>query len=101
MADIRPRSTDVSMATRFRPRGTLFVGGMVRTPGPIAISGTITLQQAIELTGGTTEFGSLRRVKVYRGGEAKIYDLAKGEMAIVILRADDTVEVPQKISWGS
>lgn len=96
----RSRRVDVSMATRFRPRGTVTVGGQVNSPGPVTMSGAMTMEQAIARAGGATEFGSLRRVKLIRDGQQKTFDLTKPEFKTMILKNHDVVEVPQKMILG-
>lgn len=96
----RSARTDVSMATRFRPRGTVTVGGQVNSPGPVTMLGATTLEQAIARAGGATEFGSLHRVKLIRDGKQKTFDTTKGETQTVILQDNDAVEVSQKMILG-
>ena len=74
------------------------IGGQVRRPGPVEVREKLTLYAAIQSAGGATEFGAMRRVKVYRGDEVLTYDLTKKENMKVLVEADDTIEVPQK-NW--
>jgi protein involved in polysaccharide export with SLBB domain len=94
------RQTDVSMASHFRPRGTITVGGQVRIPGPVSFSAGLTLRQVIERAGGATEFGALHRVRLVRDGKMMTFDLTIPESQAVIIRHNDTVEVPQKAVLG-
>ena len=100
-ARTRSSRTDVSLATRFRPRGSVTVGGHVNSPGQVTLSRSMTLVQAIAGAGGATEFGTLRRVKLCRDGEQKTFDVTKSEAHTMILQDHDAVEVPQKMVLGS
>lgn len=97
----RGRVCLISIASFFQPHRAVTVGGFVRQPGPVAFSHGMTIWQAIQGAGGATEFGSLRRVKILRDGKAKIYDATKAKFMAVTLEANDTIEVPQKVTWGS
>ena len=72
------------------------VGGQVRRPGPVPYNRTLTLYQAIQNAGGPTEFGSMYRVKLYRAGQQKQYNLTEQKYMQILLEPDDTIEVPQK-----
>ena len=72
------------------------VGGQVRKTGPVKYNRGLTLYQAISSAGGPTEFGSMKRVKVYRAGREKQYDLTDPEFMHIPLEPNDTIEVPQK-----
>lgn len=74
------------------------LGGQVRTPGPIEFTDGMTLWKAIQAAGGVTEFGSMKRVSVYRDGKQAAYDLTKKEHMEIPLQKNDTVEVPSKSS---
>lgn len=74
------------------------VGGQVRRTGPVAYQKNLTIYQAVQAAGGATEFGSLRRVKLYRSGKTQSYDLTNPQFMRVPLQPDDTLEVPQK-NW--
>ncbi len=74
------------------------VGGQVRRPGPVAFQKNLTLYQAIQGAGGATEFGSLKRVKLFRNGKTQTYDVTKPQFMRVPMQRDDTIEVPQK-NW--
>ena len=75
----------------------IHIGGQVRNPGQINYEDGVTLGEVVKAVGGATEFGSLRRVKVYRGKEEKIYDLTKKENALFPLEPNDTVDIPMKV----
>jgi protein involved in polysaccharide export with SLBB domain len=55
----------------------------------------MTLYQAVQAAGGTTEFGFLKRVTLYRSGKSRICDLTDPEAMKTTLIADDTIDVPQ------
>jgi polysaccharide export outer membrane protein len=74
----------------------IHVGGQVRRPGPVAFQKNLTIYQAVQAAGGSTEFGSLRRVKLYRAGKLTTYDLTNPQFMSVPLQPDDTLEVPEK-----
>ncbi len=71
-------------------------GGYVRRTGPVKYTNTLTLWQAVQAAGGATEFGSLKRVKVIRGGKSQIYNLLKEESMHVKLQPNDVIDIPQK-----
>ncbi|MES2476769.1 MAG: polysaccharide biosynthesis/export family protein [Verrucomicrobiota bacterium] len=77
------------------------VGGQVRRPGPVPFTRELTLWQAIQAGGGATEFGSMRRVKLFRDGKQKQYDVTKTQFMSIPLQRNDTIEVPQKTPWGT
>ncbi len=74
------------------------VGGQVRRPGPVAHRKNLTIYQAVQGAGGATEFGSLKRVKLFRNGKTTTYDLTKAQFMRVPMQRDDTIEIPQK-NW--
>lgn len=76
------------------------IGGQVRSPGPKQYNNNLTIYQAVQAAGGATEFGSLKRVKLYRAGKTQTFDLTNPQFMRVPLRPDDTIEVPQKNIWG-
>lgn len=76
------------------------VGGQVRLPGQVPFTEGMTIHAAIEGAGGSTEFGSLKRVTVFRGGEAMRYDLTDDASRKIRLSPGDTIEVPQKSMCG-
>jgi len=77
------------------------VGGQVRRPGPVPYAKELTLWQAIQAAGGATEFGSMRRVKLFRDGNQKTYDASKPQFMAIPLQRNDTIEIPQKTPWGT
>lgn len=76
------------------------VGGQVRKPGPVEFSRELTLYQAIQAAGGATEFGSLKRVVLYRAGQGRRYDVTQSQFMNIPLSPSDTIEVPQKTMLG-
>ncbi len=76
------------------------VGGYVGRPGPVPYRNGLTLWQAIQAAGGENAFGSIRRVRLFRGEESREYDLRNDEAKRIPLRPNDTIEVPQKNIWG-
>jgi polysaccharide export outer membrane protein len=76
------------------------VGGYVRKTGPIPFQRNLTIWQAVQAAGGANEFGSLRRVKLYRAGKTQILDIEKAEFKQIPLKPDDTLEIPEKNIWG-
>jgi polysaccharide export outer membrane protein len=74
----------------------IHVGGQVRRTGPVPFQKNLTIYQAVQAAGGATEFGSLRRVKLYRSGKTQTLDLTKPQLMRIPMQPDDTLEVPQK-----
>lgn len=72
------------------------VGGQVRKPGPVAFQKGLTLWEAIQSAGGPTDFGSMKRVTLFREGKQRTYDVKKPENMRIELQRDDTIEIPQK-----
>jgi polysaccharide export outer membrane protein len=77
------------------------LGGYVRKTGPVSWSRTLTLYQAIQAAGGANEFGSMKRVKLYRGGKLKEYNLTQSQFMNIPLEVGDTIEIPQKTITGN
>ena len=76
------------------------VGGQVGSPGPKPFTAGLTIYQAIQAAGGATPFGSMYRVKVFRGGKQQQYDLTQDKYMNIKLQPKDTIEVPQKNMIG-
>jgi protein involved in polysaccharide export with SLBB domain len=74
----------------------VYLGGQVRKTGPVPYNRTLTLYQAIQAAGGANEFGSMKRVKLFRGGKQKQYDLTQAQFMHIPLEPNDTIEIPQK-----
>jgi polysaccharide biosynthesis/export protein VpsN len=77
------------------------VGGQVRRPGPVKYTRDLTLYQAIQAAGGATEFGSLKRVTLFRGSSGKRYDVTLTQFMNIPLQPSDTIDVPQKTAFGN
>ncbi len=71
------------------------VGGYVRRPGPVPYTRQLTLWQAIQTAGGPTEFGSMKRVALTRGGTLREYDAEEPKNQQIRLQPGDTIDVPQ------
>jgi len=78
----------------------IHIGGQVGQTGSVAFKEGMTLGEAVTGAGGTTEFGSKKRIKIYRGGKAQTYDITDPKLAQLKLHANDTIEVPQKNWFG-
>ncbi|MEI6674475.1 MAG: polysaccharide biosynthesis/export family protein [Verrucomicrobiota bacterium] len=72
------------------------IGGQVRRPGPTEFTQGLTLYQAVQAAGGPTEFGYMKRVKLFRGKQQRQYDLTQAQAMSTSLEPNDTIEVPQK-----
>ncbi len=72
------------------------VGGYVRRTGQVRFTNGLTIYQAIQAAGGANEFGSMRRVRLFRDGASNTYDLTQQQFMKILLRPNDTIEVPQK-----
>ncbi|MGJ8635096.1 MAG: SLBB domain-containing protein, partial [Luteolibacter sp.] len=80
------------------PESAIDIGGMVEKPGSLEFKEGTTLGEAIASAGGATEFGSEKRVKLYREGKVKTYDVTDSSLAQLKLQPGDTIEMPQK-NW--
>ena len=78
----------------------IHVGGQVRRTGPVNWQKNLTIYQAVQSAGGATEFGSLKRVKLYRSGKTQTFDLTNPQFMRVPMQPNDTIEVPQKNWFG-
>lgn len=76
------------------------IGGQVRAPGPRPFAKGLTVFQAVQAAGGATEFGSMKRVILWREGQQQKINLETAEGKGVITRPLDTIEVPQKGPFG-
>ncbi|MEI6653612.1 MAG: polysaccharide biosynthesis/export family protein [Verrucomicrobiota bacterium] len=72
------------------------IGGQVRRTGPTEFTQGLTLYQAIQAAGGATEFGYMKKVKLFRGTKQRLYDLTQTQDMAILLEPNDTIEVPQK-----
>lgn len=75
------------------------VGGSVRGPGQRPFTDGLTLFGAIQAVGGETEFGALTRIKLFRKGKVRIFNLKQDSDKAFLIRPDDMIEVPQK-NWA-
>ena len=95
-----PRREDrenLSLASRMKARTIqVTVGGCVAEPGPVSVSRRQSIRDAIQSAGGATAFGSMKRVRLVRGGKLGQFDLTDADGAPIVLEANDTIEVPQK-----
>ncbi len=76
------------------------VGGEVRKTGPVTFQRNLTIWQAVQAAGGANEFGSLKRVKLYRAGKTTTYDIENPQFKQIPLQPDDTLEIPKKNLFG-
>jgi protein involved in polysaccharide export with SLBB domain len=76
----------------------VYFGGDVRKTGPVPYTGNLTLFQALQTAGGPTEFGSIKRITLFRNGKNRVIDLTKPESMNIMLEPNDTIEVPRK-NW--
>lgn len=76
------------------------IGGFVRAPGPRPFAKGLTVFQAVQAAGGATEFGSMKRVILFREGKQQQINLETLEGKGVITLPHDTIEVPQKGPFG-
>lgn len=76
----------------------LTVGGQAKRPGPVKYTRGLTLYNAVQAAGGATEFGSMKRVRVIRGGQLKQYDLTQTKFMNIPVEPNDTIEIPHK-TW--
>lgn len=81
----------------------IFILGKVLTPGPVLMTGPMTVMQALSLTGGFDKFADLDSVKVLRTVKGKqqvlpvnYNDLIRGKKleSNILLNAGDTILVP-------
>ncbi|MBS0472167.1 MAG: SLBB domain-containing protein [Proteobacteria bacterium] len=93
-------STKVFISLTTIRQASVLVSGAVRTPGVRIVSGLSTALDAILLSGGISKTGSLRNVKLIRGGTVQTIDLysviAQGtESNLGRLRDGDRIFVSQ------
>lgn len=82
----------------------VFLIGQVRKPGPYAMSGRITVVQALTLAGGLTPFGDERRIIIirkFRGKQTRIpFNYAKIKKGLelnrnILLKSGDVIVIPE------
>lgn len=76
------------------------LGGQVRAPGPKPFAKGLTVFQAVQAAGGSTEFGAMNRVILWREGKQQEINLKTPEGKGVVTKPLDTIEVPQKRPFG-
>lgn len=77
------------------------VGGQVTRPGVIEYRDNTTIFAMIFAAGGPTQFGTLKRVKIFRDGKQFQLDLTKEKLKNKELaKPDDIIEVPQVNIFG-
>jgi protein involved in polysaccharide export with SLBB domain len=74
------------------------IGGQVRKLGSIAYVEGMTIEDVIKEAGGATEFGSMKRVMLYRKETIVTHDLTNPENRGFLLEPDDTVDVTSRFS---
>lgn len=81
----------------------IFILGKVLTPGPVLMTGPMTVMQALSLTGGFDKFADLDSIKVLRtvNGKQQVLPVNYNELirgkkleSNVLLNAGDTILVP-------
>lgn len=71
------------------------VGGQVRSPGQKQWTQGMTLYSAIQGAGGETPYAAMNRVKLYRNGQAYVYDMKRQDHKGVKIYSRDVIEVPE------
>lgn len=77
------------------------VGDQVVSPGPVKWVRGLTLYNAIQAARGATPFGSMKRVRLTRNGQSKVYNLTDPKHMTIPVEPNDTIQVPQKDLWGN
>lgn len=75
------------------------VGGAVRGSGQKPFTDGLTLFGAIQAAGGENEFGAITRIKLFRGGKVRTFNLKQDADKAFLIRPDDMIEVPEK-NWA-
>ena len=75
----------------------VYVSGEVKTPGRIVMTPGMSIMDAITSAGGPTDFASMKRVKMTRGGVTRELDLRKVDNpdAAIASQPGDRVFVPK------
>ena len=77
-------------------RKVVHVGGEVLRPGVMEYKDNTTFYSIIVAAGGPTQYGTLRKVRIYRNGKLFRLDLTKDNLKNnEFARPDDVIEVPQ------
>jgi protein involved in polysaccharide export with SLBB domain len=75
----------------------VFVGGQVKKPGPVRMArGGLTIYQAIQEAGGIDFSGQLKRIRLFRDGEERSYDLTDENLRKTPLQKNDAIQVLPK-----
>ena len=75
---------------------TVFLGGDIRRPGPVPFTRGLTLYQAVQAAGGVSEFGSMRRIALFRNGRRTEHDLTDARQMNTTLEPNDTIDIPRR-----
>ena len=75
---------------------TVFLGGDIRRPGPVPFTRGLTLYQAIQAAGGINEFGSMKRIALFRNGKRTEHDLTDAKQMNTTLEPNDTIDIPRR-----
>ena len=92
--DVFPGVTIISEADVKEIEGGLIVLGQTRRPGTVPVRNGLTVYQAIQATGGPTQFGSMRNVVVFRSKKPILCDFTKAESFKILSKPGDVVIVP-------
>lgn len=94
------QSPDVSVGIKSSTRRNLTVDGSVRQPGVYAVTGPMTLMQAVAMARGTDESANPRRVAIFRQMDGKrvaaafdLVSIRRGEMDDPAVYSGDIVVV--------
>lgn len=92
------RFFDRNLEMVVEPLFRVTVGGEVRQPSLYSLPPETTVAQAVALAGGVTERGRLNQVRLVRGGQATILDLASqnAETLHLTIRSGDQIVVRRK-----
>lgn len=77
------------------------VGDQVVSPGPVKYVRGLTLYNAVQAARGATPFGSMKRVRLTRGGKSAVYNLTETKHMNILVEPNDTIQVPQKDIFGN
>jgi protein involved in polysaccharide export with SLBB domain len=77
------------------------VGEQVNKTGPVKYVRGLTLYNAVQAAGGSTIFGSMKRVRLTRGAQTKVYDLTDTKHMNILVEPNDTIQVPPKDIFGN
>jgi len=82
---------------RVEPLLRVSIVGEVRSPGMHVFGPETTISQAVVLAGGTTERGSVKKIRLRRGGQEWQFDLRDMDSSVarMPIRSGDQIEVPR------